>query len=82
MRSNGLTRIQKRALDYIVRCVERDHRTPTIRQLGAEMGWSSTGTSRVVIDALVKKGHLVKEDAIARGVRLNPRKYRVQVTAK
>jgi len=82
-RSNGvLTKIQQRAMDYIVKCVEKEHRTPTIRQLGAKMGWSSTGSTRDVIDALVRKGHLVKDEAVARGIRLNPKMYWVKVTAK
>jgi len=82
-RSNGtLTGPQRKALDYILKCVEQEHRTPTIRQLGAKMGQRSTGSTRDVIAALVRKGHLIKDAALSRGIRLNPRKYKVQVTAK
>jgi hypothetical protein len=42
----------------------------------------STGSVRDVIYALVKKGELVKDAALSRGVRLNPKKYMVRVAKK
>jgi hypothetical protein len=42
----------------------------------------STASIRITIAALVKKGELVKDDAVARGVRLNPKKYVLKVSKK
>jgi repressor LexA len=77
-----LTKKQAAVLNYVVQCVEKDNRTPTIRQVGDKFGLLSTGSVRDVFAALVKKGELVKDDAVARGVRLNPRKYAVKVVKK
>jgi SOS-response transcriptional repressor LexA len=77
-----LTRKQAAALEYIIQCLEKEHRTPTIRQMGAKFKMHSTGSVRDVIYALVKKGEIIKDDAVARGVRLNPAKYIVKVSRK
>ncbi len=77
-----LTAKQKEALNYIIECVEKDHRTPTFRQLGDRFNWSSTGSGRRVVEALVKKDEVVRDEALARGVRLNPKKYKVTVSRK
>ena len=77
-----LTKKQAAVLEYVIACVEKEHRTPTIRQIGTKFKLRSTGSVRDVIAALVKKGELVKDDAVARGVRLNPRKYTVKVGKK
>lgn len=77
-----LTNKQAAALDYIVQCVEKEHRTPTIRQMGTKFKMRSTGSVRDVIAALVKKGELIKDAALSRGVRLNPKKYTVRVEEK
>jgi SOS-response transcriptional repressor LexA len=77
-----LTRKQAAVLEYVVQCVEKEHRTPTIRQVGAKFKMRSTGSVRDVVAALVKKGELVKDAALSRGVRLNPQKYKVTVSKK
>lgn len=78
----GPTKKQAAVLEYIVQCVEKEHRTPTIRQVGTKFKLRSTGSVRDVITALVKKGELVKDAALSRGVRLNPKKYAVKVSKK
>ena len=79
---DGLTAKQRRVLKYVIDCIEKDHRTPSIRQIGEKFGLRSTGSVRDVISALCKKGFLVKEDAISRGISLNPKLYKVQVVEK
>ncbi len=69
-------------LDYVIQCVEKEHRTPTIRQMGTKFKLRSTGSVRDVVRALVKKGELLKDEALSRGVRLNPKKYTVKVSKK
>jgi SOS-response transcriptional repressor LexA len=48
-----LTRKQAAALEYIIQCLEKEHRTPTIRQMGAKFKMHSTGSVRDVIYARV-----------------------------
>lgn len=65
-----LTERQKQILDYIESLiVERGH-SPTIREIGARFGISSTNGVRSHLAALVKKGYLKKEDYISRGLEL------------
>ena len=75
----ALTKKQERVRDYILQCVEKEQRTPTIRQIGTKFGLRSTGSVRDVIAALVKKGEIVKDAALSRGIRLNQRKYKVRI---
>lgn len=74
-----LTAKQERVRDYILQCVEKEQRTPTIRQIGAKFGLKSTGSVRDIIYALVKKGEIMKDAALSRGIRLNPKKYKVKI---
>ncbi len=82
VKKRPLTKKQAAMLGFVISCVEKEHRTPTIRQMGAKFKMRSTGSVRDVIYALVKKGELVKDAALSRGVRLNPRKYTVKVSKK
>ncbi len=69
-------------LKYIIACVEKEHRTPTIRQIMARFKLRSPGSPVAYIATLVKKGELVKDTALSRCIRLNPRKYTVSVSKK
>ena len=77
-----LTAKQAAVLEYVISCIEKENRTPTIRQIGTKFKLRSTGSVRDVIAALVKKGQLIKDPALSRGVRLNPNKYKVKVMKK
>jgi SOS-response transcriptional repressor LexA len=77
-----LTAKQAAVLEYVISCIEKENRTPTIRQIGTKFKLRSTGSVRDVIAALVKKGELIKDAALSRGVRLNPNKYKVKVMKK
>ena len=81
-KAGPLTAKQAAALEYVKQCIEKDNRTPTIRQIGMKFKYRSTASGREIVAALVKKGELVKDEALARGVRLNPRKYTVKVIRK
>ena len=53
-----LTEKQKNVLKYIYQSI-RDHKLPpTIREIAAEFGFSSTGTVRDYLKALVSKGYI------------------------
>jgi SOS-response transcriptional repressor LexA len=43
-----LTQKQAAVLEYVITCVEKEHRTPTIRQIGAKFKLRSTGSVRDV----------------------------------
>lgn len=70
MREGGeLTAKQKRVLEFVM---ERIHENmpPTIREIAAHMGFSSTGTVRDYLAALEKKGYLKRENNLARSIAL------------
>lgn len=62
-----LTAIQARVLDAFRRRAREGRLPPTLRDLCGEFGWSSTGTARDHIRALVRKGFLRPAAGKARG---------------
>jgi repressor LexA len=70
MTKPGLTDRQKAVLQYIEdQIVDRGH-PPTIREIGARFGISSTNGVRTHLTALLKKGYIKKQDMISRGIEL------------
>ena len=53
-----LTAKQKEVLKFIYKAVKNDHRPPTIREIAAHFGFSSTGTVRDYLRALIDKGYI------------------------
>lgn len=53
-----LTAKQKEVLKFIYNAVKTSHRPPTIREIAAQFGFSSTGTVRDHLRALVDKGYI------------------------
>ena len=53
-----LTTKQREVLKFIYNAVKTDHRPPTIREIAAYFGFSSTGTVRDYLRALVDKGYV------------------------
>ena len=53
-----LTTKQREVLKFIYNVVKTDHRPPTIREIAAYFGFSSTGTVRDYLRALVDKGYV------------------------
>ena len=61
-----LTKKQAAVLKYVIACIEKEGRTPTLRQIDAKFKYRSTTSARKVIAALVKKGELIKDAAVYR----------------
>lgn len=66
----SLTDRQESILDYIREGINGRGHCPTIREIGAYFGITSTNGVRQHIEALIKKGYLTKRDHIARGMEL------------
>jgi repressor LexA len=54
----ALTSIQEKVLEALRRRADQGEPAPTYRELCAEFNWSSTGTARDHLRALVRKGYL------------------------
>ena len=65
-----LTEKQRRVLEFIESMVIERGSAPTIREIGARFGISSTNGVRTHLTALIKKGYLKKSDFISRGLEL------------
>jgi len=75
-----LTKKQIKVLEYIKECVEREGRTPTLRQIGGHFKMRSTGSVRDILRALTKKGWLICDGGKAGGrARLNPEVFEIVV---
>ena len=53
-----LTEKQKNILKFIYQSIRSSHRPPTLREIGIFFGFSSTGTVRDHLKALVRKGYI------------------------
>lgn len=61
---------QKRILDYISKYVDEHSYPPTIREIGNEVGISSTSVVNYHLNKLEDAGLLIREDRVSRGIRL------------
>jgi len=77
-----LTKKQRRVLDFIIRSVEKEGNHPTIREIGAKFKMRSTGSVRDVLKALKKKGYIIHDEHVARGYKLDPKRFEFSVTEK
>jgi repressor LexA len=75
-----LTPKQKHVLDFIKTRI-RKNIPPTIREIGGEMGFSSTGTVRDYLKALEKKGYLKRGENLARSIALEKNTFRIPILA-
>jgi len=66
----GLTERQKEILDYIEKKVREDGAPPTIREIGKKFSFSSTGSVRDHLKALVDKKYIECMPGVSRGIRL------------
>ncbi len=69
-RPDHLPPVQRRVLCFFERRARHGLPPPTLRELCEEFGWSSTGTARDHIRALVRKGLLEAAQGRARGASL------------
>jgi repressor LexA len=73
---------QQRVLDYIRRQVQDTSRPPTIREIGEEFGISSTNGVRYILGVLQRKGYLVRQAHLSRGIELTAKTLRTEHTQK
>ena len=65
-----LTDKQRGVLKFIFQHVREKNNAPTIREIAAEFGFSSTGTVRDYLRALVKKGYIRVSEGKSRAIEL------------
>jgi len=65
-----LTDIQRRVFDFVRDKLVAGGPAPTLREVAAGVGWSSTRAAECHIEALIRKGRLVSEPGKARSLRL------------
>ncbi len=65
-----LTDRQRQIFDFIEQRITGQGTSPTIREIGAKFGISSTNGVRQHLTALIKKGYLKKHQFISRGIEL------------
>lgn len=58
MQTKNLTPKQKKVLKYIYQSIRSNQLPPTIREIAGEFDFSSTGTVRDYLKALIKKGYI------------------------
>ncbi len=69
-RTQELTPKQKQVLKFIYECIRSNQLPPTIREIASRFHFSSTGTVRDHLKALVKKGYLNIEEGKSRAIEL------------
>ncbi|UUZ93208.1 hypothetical protein LJK87_49945 [Paenibacillus sp. P25] len=67
---NTLTRRETEALEFIKKYTEQHGYSPTVREIGEAMKYSSTSTTFGVIERLRKKGYIGKDSSGPRTIRL------------
>lgn len=67
---NPLTDRQREVLDAILVFTENHHYAPTVRELCGILGFSSTCTMQVHLNALQRKGYITRERGQARTLRV------------
>lgn len=65
-----LTDRQRMILEYIDDRISRHGQPPTLREIGAKFGISSTNGVRTHLEALIRKGYLKKHGSFHRGLEL------------
>ncbi len=65
----ALSERQQRIYDYITKFTHEKGRPPTIREIGAHVGISSTSVVNYNLNILVREGLLAREKEVSRGLR-------------
>ncbi len=68
--AKGLSERQERMLEFIGEFIREYRFPPTIRQIGEEVGITSTSVVKYNLDALERKGYIERDREISRGIRL------------
>ncbi len=75
----NLTGKQKNVLRFIFNQIKNEQIPPTIREIAKEFGFSSTGTVRDYLKALVEKGYIRVNEGKARAIELVKDAFRVPI---
>lgn len=75
----NLTEKQKGVLKFIFNKIKDDKIPPTIREIAQEFGFSSTGTVRDYLKALVEKGYIKVSEGKARAIELVKEAFQVPI---
>jgi len=70
MRSKDLTPRRQQILDYIERLVHERGYPPTVREIGKEVGLSSSSSVQFHLNALREAGHLERDGSLTRALRV------------
>ncbi len=65
-----LSERQQRMYEYITRFVQQHGRPPTIREIGAHVGISSTSVVNYNLNVLAREGYIARDKEVSRGLRL------------
>ena len=65
-----LSERQQKILEFLQEFISENRFPPTIREIGEDVGISSTSVVKYNLDALEKKGHIERDNDISRGIRL------------
>lgn len=78
-----LTFKQKKVLKFIWEKIKRDNIPPTIREIGKNFNFSSTGTVRDYLSCLAEKGYIRIKQSQARAIELiNERIFQIPIIGK
>ena len=66
---------QKAMLEFIRQFIEENDYPPTIREIGAAVGISSTSVVNYNLDQLERKGHIIRNREVSRGLRLTDTQF-------
>jgi repressor LexA len=67
---DNVSAIQRRMYEYILACQLSDKPTPSIRDIGGELGMASTSNVEYHLNALEEKGYLTRSRGRSRSIRL------------
>lgn len=82
MVSAALTDRQAEILAFIDQIIDRCGYPPTIREIGRQFGFKSPNAVRIHLNALERKGAIIRDKTLARGLRIPgrmPRKVSVKM---
>jgi repressor LexA len=68
--AKNLSDRQQRILEFIQAFIRKNRFPPTIREIGEDVGISSTSVVKYNLDVLERKGYIERDGEISRGIRL------------
>ncbi len=68
--AHDLSERQQKMIEFLQQFIELHRRPPTIREIGEEVGITSTSVVKYNLDALERRGLIERDREISRGLRL------------